>query len=248
MKTIWIVGGSTGIGRELAIQLALASYCVVVSARNTAKLEQLAERHNISEQLFTIQLDATDEGACQQVWQTINQRYGKVDWVFLNAAIYEPASVVPFEQRKWRDIAHTNIDVVLNPLATILAQSDLIPEQLFITTSLAGYRGLPKSGGYGMSKAALISLAESIQPELAALGCRVRLITPGFIDTQITAKNRFRMPAIISAEEAAQQIIKKINAKTFEIAFPWRFVIWIKLLRFLPYRWFFLITGRMVKK
>ncbi|MDE1465785.1 SDR family NAD(P)-dependent oxidoreductase [Spartinivicinus poritis] len=249
MKTVWIVGGSTGIGLELAVQLACLGHRVIVSARNTNNLVQLVEQRQVSvHMLTTLQLNATDQSACIKVWQEINQLYGKVDWVFLNAAVYEPAPVVPFDQSKWKNIVHTNIDVVLNPLAAILEQPGLIPEQLFITASLAGYRGLPKSGGYGMSKAALINLAESILPELAALGCRVRLVSPGFVSTRITAKNRFRMPALISAEEAARQIVKKVNANSFEITFPWRFVIWIKILRLLPYRWFFLITKRMVKQ
>ncbi|WP_163834636.1 SDR family NAD(P)-dependent oxidoreductase [Spartinivicinus ruber] len=249
MKTVWIVGGSTGIGLELAVQLACSGHRVIVSARNTSSLVQLIEqRDTLTDKLTTLQLNATDQSACIKVWQKINRLYGKVDWVFLNAAVYEPAPVIPFDQSKWKNIVHTNIDVVLNPLAAILEHPDFIPKQLFITASLAGYRGLPKSGGYGMSKAALINLAESIRPELAALDCRVRLISPGFVATRITAKNHFRMPALISVEEAAKQIIKKVNANSFEITFPWRFVIWIKILRLLPYRWFFLITKCMVKQ
>jgi short-subunit dehydrogenase len=104
-----------------------------------------------------------------------------------------------------------------------------------IVSSVAGYVGLPKALIYGASKAALINLAESLYGDLHPLGIGVYLVSPGFVDTPLTQKNDFRMPALISRETAARATLAGIAAGRFEIHYPKRFTRWLKLLRVLPY-------------
>jgi len=105
-----------------------------------------------------------------------------------------------------------------------------------IVSSVAGYVGLPKALIYGASKAALINFTESLYGDLRPQGIGVYLINPGFVDTPLTQKNRFAMPALMKAGDAARVTLDEIAAGAFEIHYPKRFTRWLKLLRLLPYR------------
>jgi len=115
---------------------------------------------------------------------------------------------------------------------------------LGIVASVAGYRGLPKALIYGASKAALINFTETLYLDLHPRGFGVYLINPGFVRTPLTDKNEFKMPHLISAEEAAASLIKGLDAGDFEIDFPKAFTRQLKLLRLLPYRWYFALIRR----
>jgi NAD(P)-dependent dehydrogenase (short-subunit alcohol dehydrogenase family) len=116
-----------------------------------------------------------------------------------------------------------------------------------IVSSVAGYRGLPKGLAYGPTKAALINLAETLYVDLRASGIGVSLINPGFVATPATAQNDFEMPALITASQAAAEILAGWRKGEFEIHFPKRFTRWMKTLRLLPYTAFFALTSRLVK-
>jgi len=111
--------------------------------------------------------------------------------------------------------------------------------------SVAGYRGLPNSLAYGPTKAALINLAETLYLDLRTQGIGVSLINPGFVDTPLTRQNEFKMPALITPEQAAQEILKGWARGEFEIHFPKRFTRWMKVLQLLPYPAFFAATRRL---
>jgi short-subunit dehydrogenase len=113
------------------------------------------------------------------------------------------------------------------------------PGHLSVISSVAGFRGLPKSLAYGPTKAALINLAEALYMDLHALGMGVSVINPGFVATPLTAGNDFTMPALITPEAAAAAIVQGWERGHFDIHFPKRFTRVMKLLRLLPYRWYF---------
>jgi short-subunit dehydrogenase len=115
---------------------------------------------------------------------------------------------------------------------------------LSLISSVAGYRGLPQSLAYGPTKAALIHLAEALYMDLAAQGIGVSVVNPGFVATPLTAQNTFEMPALISPAQAADAMLQGWSRGLFEIHFPKRFTRWLKLLRLLPYRWYFAIVHR----
>ena len=110
---------------------------------------------------------------------------------------------------------------------------------LSLISSVAGFRGLPKSLAYGPTKAALINLAETLYLDLHDLGIGVSVINPGFVATPLTAGNDFTMPALISPEVAAEAILQGWERGEFDIHFPKRFTRVMKLLRLLPYRLYF---------
>ncbi len=113
--------------------------------------------------------------------------------------------------------------------------------------SVAGYSGLPKALIYGPTKAALINLCESLYLDLHPRGIGVTLINPGFVDTPLTAGNKFKMPALISADAAAQAIIAGLERGVFEIHFPHRFTRWLKFLRILPYWLYMPMVGKATR-
>ncbi len=112
--------------------------------------------------------------------------------------------------------------------------------------SVAGYCGLPKSLAYGPTKAALINLAETLYLDLHDKGIGVSLVNPGFVKTPLTAQNDFKMPALISPEEAATAILEGWANGEFEIHFPKRFTRWMKAMQALPYGLFFSAIRRFV--
>ena len=113
-----------------------------------------------------------------------------------------------------------------------------------LISSVAGFRGLPKSLAYGPTKAALTNLAETLYLDLAPLGLGVSVVHPGFVQTPLTAQNRFEMPALITPDQAAAAMLSGWARGDFDIHYPKRFTRWMKLLRLLPYRAFFLAVRR----
>lgn len=116
---------------------------------------------------------------------------------------------------------------------------------LSLVASVAGWRGLPQSLAYGPTKAALINLAETLFLDLRPRGVAVSVINPGFVDTPLTENNDFRMPALLTPEQAASAILRGWERGVFEMHFPRRFTAWLKLMHMLPYRWYFALVHRM---
>ena len=143
-----------------------------------------------------------------------------------------------------------NLTGALHLLAAVVpgllasAQAGRAPH-LSLVASVAGWRGLPQSLAYGPTKAALINLAETLFLDLRPQGVGVSVVNPGFVDTPLTRQNDFTMPALLTPEQAAQAILRGWERGDFELHFPRRFTLWLKLLRVLPYRWYFPLVHRM---
>jgi short-subunit dehydrogenase len=105
---------------------------------------------------------------------------------------------------------------------------------IVITSSLTGFRGLPGSIGYTASKAATMSLAECMYADLRKTGVQVQVVNPGFIKTQLTDKNDFTMPFMMSPDAAAAQMFEHMNTDGFKKSFPWLFSMVFRLSQFLP--------------
>ncbi|OQX38005.1 MAG: hypothetical protein B0D91_05390 [Oceanospirillales bacterium LUC14_002_19_P2] len=245
---IWIIGGSTGIGRALALDLAQQGCTVAVSARNPENLVQLEKTsQSATWQLKGYPCDATKLQALQGCADQIFSQQGIPEAVILNAAIYDPLDAGTFSSEREWEVMRVNIHSVLNGLDICLNHFLAPPKQVLITVSPSGYRGLPGGGAYGASKAALINLAESMRPALARRGIQLRLISPGFVDTRLTRKNRFTMPALLTPQQASQRIIEGLKGNQFEIAFPKRLIWPLKLLSLLPASLWFRLTGGLQK-
>lgn len=240
---IWLIGASTGIGAVLARRLAAEGHRVIVSARSEDKLQSLAETPGIT----SLPLDVTDEEGFKVAAKRLQEQLGGIDLAILNAGDYSPMPLEDFDTRLFRDTFEVNTFGVIHGLAALLPiMQNQGGGRILVTASIAGYRGLPKAAPYNASKAAVISLCESLRPELKQQGISLRVINPGFVRTPLTDKNRFPMPFLITAEQAADAIMKELDKDNFEIAFPKRFAWLMKLLRLLPYRWYFGLVGKMV--
>ena len=243
--TAWITGASQGIGRALSLELARQGYRVFASARDSEDLRQLAA---LSPNIRLMPLDVSDAEAVAQAVATIEQHGDAIDLAILNAGIYRPVPgglAEPDVFRRHMEINYLGVVHCVCALApSMLARRQ---GQIAIMGSVAGYRGLPKAAAYGPSKAALINLAETLRLEFAGSGLDLRLISPGFVATRLTAQNDFQMPFLLSPEKAARRILRGLESRRFEIGFPWLFVAWMKLLRLLPYRLYLALAGRLVR-
>ncbi len=246
MKTIWITGASQGLGQSLVLAYAEQGYRVYASARNSAALQVLgSQADHLSGEVIAIPLDITEpQSVIAGVAKILQQQ--PLDRAILNAGTYIRQ---PIEHYNSIDLEYM---VKLNLVGTSHCIEALLPHllqqgagQIAIVASLAGYRGLPLSSGYGASKAGLINLAESLRLDLSPLGIDIRLINPGFIKTPLTDINEFTMPDIISAEKAAQIILDRLEKNTFEIRFPTRFAIIMAWLSHLPYGLYFGLIKRI---
>jgi len=250
-RTVWLVGASSGIGQALAAQLHALGANVIVSARSEAALQAFVSAHPGSHALA---LDASDRqavaSAMPEVLALASQKgaTGVLDLVVYCAAHYRAQRATSFDLDDALKHQQINVGGALHVLDVALPVfSRQRAGHLSLIASVAGYRGLPQSLAYGPTKAALINLAESLYLDLHPLGVGVSVINPGFVQTPLTAGNDFAMPAMLTPQEAASAIVQGWAKGRFEIHFPRRFTLWLKLLRHLPHRWYFpavrMITG-----
>ncbi|WP_222944390.1 SDR family NAD(P)-dependent oxidoreductase [Pseudomonas lurida] len=244
-RRVWVVGASSGIGAALATELLKAGARVAVSARSTDSLQALAHNHASA---IVAPLDIVDVEAWGSQYRAICDQVGGVDLIVFCAADYQ-------SQRSWEVTAASaartlavNLSSVYTGLATVLP--DMLARGsggVAIVASVAGYLGLPNASVYGPGKAALIYLAELLYLDLHPRGLDVYPINPGFVQTSLTAKNDFSMPALQTPHAAAQAIQRGLTRGAFEIHFPKRFTWAIKFFRMLPYRLRFIIMAKMLK-
>jgi len=250
-RTVWLVGASTGIGRATASALHARGAQVVVSARNEAALDAFVAAHPGA---TALPLDVTDATAVAAAARHLTGR-GRLDCVLYCAGHYHAMNATRLDLAdllRHNQINYLGALYVLDALVpTMLAQTlDATTGQrghISLVGSVAGYRGLPQSLAYGPTKAALINLAENLYLDLHSQGLGVSLINPGFVATPLTAQNAFKMPALISPEQAAQDILQGWARGDFEIHFPKRFTCWMKVLQLLPYTPFFAATRRLTQ-
>jgi len=240
---VWVVGASSGIGACLAAALLARGARVAVSARRVAELERMAALHD--GRALAVPLDVTDAAAVVPALQRVISAWGGIDLVVLCSGTHQPVRAWELDAAEARRLVDVNVNGVFNCLQPVVAQLLLQGAGgVAVVSSVAGYGGLPTALVYGATKAALINLAETLYLDLAPRGIGVYLINPGFVKTPLTDRNDFRMPALISAETAAGEIIAGFGRGDFEIHFPKRFTLWLKLLRLLPYRWYFALVRR----
>ena len=244
--TVWLVGASSGIGRAVAASLHAAGARVIVSARQADLLNDFAAQHPGAQPL---PLDVMDAQALQQAVRQIVRNHGRIDLCLYCAGYYQPMRAQQFSLDE--AMRHLDINYVgaLKLLQALLPQMLLQahqgqPGHISLVSSVAGYRGLPKSLAYGPSKAALSHLAEALYLDLSPEKIGVSVINPGFVATPLTAQNEFAMPALITADQAAQEILKGWARGEFEIHFPKRFTLWLKLLRHLGHGLYFRAVRR----
>jgi short-subunit dehydrogenase len=247
-KYIWVIGASSGIGAEVAKELADEGAHVALSARSEDDLKKL-EKELDGDGHIVAPLDVSDAKAVQMVADSLSEKWPRLDSVIFLAAIYSAHD----GKRKPLDFMHKMLDVniggAFNIVETVLPIFDKQGQgQIVLCGSVAGYRGLPNGQPYCATKAAIINYAESLKVELEPKNIDVKLISPGFVKTRLTDKNDFDMPMIIEADDAAEAIVEGLTKRSFEIHFPKKFTFIMKFLQLLPTPLYFMITRQMIKK
>ncbi|MGL4287807.1 MAG: SDR family NAD(P)-dependent oxidoreductase [Phreatobacter sp.] len=247
-RRAWVTGAGKGIGRAVALRLAGQGWIVAASARTEADLMTLAAAVPANAgHVVAYQLDMTDATAVAEAVARIEAELGPLDLVLLNAGTHRPISAGDFDLAALRQLVDVNLMGTAYGLAAVMPRfMARRAGQIAVVASVAGYRGLPTAAGYGATKAALINMCEALKPELDTAGVDLKLVCPGFVATPLTARNRFPMPFLITAEQAAGHILAGLGTGRFEIAFPWRMKLSMGLLRLLPDRLFFAISRHMV--
>ena len=233
LKIIWITGGSSGIGFATAKYYLKNNWNVVISSSNSEKLQNAKERlrnENNYANLHIAKCDITNQEEVKKTIIFIENEIGVIDTALLNAAAYSPNKNQEFDIQNYELLVDVNLKGTLYCLNILKDVMKNRGSTIAIVSSPIGYRGWPTSGAYGMTKAAQLNLAESLFFDFKKIGITIKVINPGFIDTEATRLNSFKMPFLKSAEFAAEKIYKGLV---------------VKILRILPYRIYFYLWKKM---
>ena len=218
-RKAWIIGASTGIGAAVADELAAKGWDVVRSSRSQGE----------------IRIDVSDDASVADAANRYQEAHGNFDLVLVMAGFWQRMSAKQFDLEVFKEHNNTNNVGLARCVAAVLPK--MINQNsgtLIGVSSVAGFRGLPGSSGYGPSKAAQINLLESLRTDLQDTNVLIQTVSPGFVKTPMTDVNTFPMPFIISADKAAKIIVKGIEKKKAEIVFPTPMAISMKLSRLVP--------------
>ncbi len=245
-KVIWITGASSGIGKALALKFANEGWQVAASARRENLLNEISV---LNENISSFPLDVTNKDNCKETFQLIKNKYQNIDICFFSTGTWDPKKEKEIDVDQMKKVMEVNFFGTLNCIKVV---ENYFREKnsghISIVSSIAGYRGLPNSTGYGASKAALNNLAESLYFDFGRYNVRVSLVSPGFIKTPMTDKNEFKMPFLKTTEFAADKIYKGlIHGSSFEIDFPKELTLILKFLKILPDWLYFKIIRKLTK-
>ena len=240
-KSVWLIGASSGIGQATAAALHAAGAKVFVTARNAESLKVFTAAHPGA---VALPLDVTDAEAVQCAAEAVLAT-GPLDLMLYCAGYYKELRASDYSVKEM--LQHNQVNYV----GAVLVLGAILPAMIArrsghvsLISSVAGYRGLPQGLAYGPTKAALINLAETLYVDLQDSHVGVSLVCPGFVETPLTAQNKFTMPALITPAQAASAILRGWAKGQFEIHFPKRFTAWMKLLALLPARLYFPIIRK----
>ncbi len=228
-KRYWLVGASEGLGRALAHRLHRAGASVIVSARSRDRLDELVGE--LGERARAVTVDVADMAVVEKAVAEV----GQIDGVVYLAGVYWPMKATEWDNDKAAMMGEINYlgasRVVGAVMPGMVAQGH---GHIVLTGSLSGFRGLPGAIGYSASKAGIMALAESMHCDLRDGPIRVQVGNPGFIKTQLTDKNDFRMPFLMTPEEAAEEMFALMNSRVFKRSFPRLFSWLFRGSQFLP--------------
>ena len=225
-----ITGASSGIGEALARYYASDEVILGLISRRAV------DARAFSRKTISYAVDVTDEAALAAAAQDFIRNFGPPDLVIANAGISTGTEGSDLRDVvKLKKVLDTNVAGLAATLAAFApAMREAGRGTLAGIASVAGFRGLAGNGAYSASKAAAIAWMESLRAELYGSGVSVVCVCPGYIDTPMTRVNRFRMPFLLSADEAARRIARVIAAKRRLAVIPWQMALVSVLLRVMP--------------
>lgn len=244
-KVAWILGGGSGLGAETAKGLVGRGWTVAISGRRTEPLDALAQSHGA----HPYPLDVTDRDAVSATVERIAADLGSIDLMVFSVARKQTTRPGDYGYDSYARVIDTNLLGAMRVIEPVIRQMRRQGGgEIALISSVAGYFGLPRAAAYSSGKAAMIALAETMRTELVQDNIAVRVICPGFVKTDFTARNDFPMPFLMEADEAGRRIVSGLlDSQRFEIAFPRRFVVILKAMRMLPYPVFFWVMERLAR-
>lgn len=244
----WITGASTGMGRALALILAREGYSVAATARSQDKLAQLAAEAagmKLKGVIVPYPGDVTDEKAMAATVDAIEATSGPITLAVFNAGNYWPNNGHRLSAENFVKTYAINVFGFAYGLVPVVERFKQRGRgHIAVVSSVSGYGGLPMASAYGSSKAAVINMAEALKFDFDRMNIRIQLINPGFIDTPLTEKNEFPMPALMPVDKAVQRIAQGLKTGGFELTFPRRFTWFLKAINLLPYPLYFPLVAR----
>ncbi len=228
-----VTGASSGIGAALVRELHRKGWRVGLLARREDLLRELCQE--LGQGAAFAPADVTDSQGLQAAMSHLEQELGACDLLVANAGIAIVTSARKFDIGAYKRLVRVNYEGAVNAMGAVLpGMLSRGRGRLAAISSLAAWRGMPNSGGYCASKAALSTLMETMRIELSSRGIGVSVVHPGFVDTRITQANKFHMPFLMSPQQAARRIVRGLEKGRAEINLPWQTVIMVRLLRAMP--------------
>lgn len=246
-KVIFLTGASSGIGEGIATALAKKGAILGLLARREDLLAELAGKcEAVGGTARALPADVVDSDAVHGAANRLREEFGHIDILIANAGIggnddatrnYEPASV--------KRVLDINLLGAVNAIHAVVPQMlERGSGQLVAVSSLAGFRGLPKSAAYSASKAGMTAFFESVRLDVQDKGISVTIIQPGFIKTPLTAGRHNKMPFLMELEDAIPHFINTIEKKKKFAAFPWQLAAIVHAGKFMPAWMYDRIAGR----
>lgn len=236
-KIVFLTGASSGIGEALALAIAKQGATVGLLARRKELLEDLAARCDTAGgQARVFAADVTDDAAVRAAADALRTEFGHIDIMIANAGVSgKNKETREFRSEAVRKVIDINFMGAVNSVAAVLPQMlERGQGHLVAVSSLAGVRGLRKSGAYSASKAAMTAFFESVRLDCLGTGVDVTIIQPGFIKTPLTSGRKNKMPFLMELDDAVPLFLRAIEKKKKFAAFPWQLAAIVKAGRIFP--------------
>ena len=233
----WITGGSTGIGRQLALDLAREGWTVAVTSRVEDPIEPVIEAAaGLPGRILPFYCDVTDETGMAAAVDAIENEAGPIMLAIFNAGVYIPIHGEALDLANFRKTYEANIFGVLHGLVPAVERMKQRNRgHVVVMGSVTAYFGWPTLAAYGATKAALNNMADALRYDFEKMNIRIQIANPGFVDTALAAKNKYLMPALMPVDKASRRIVKAINSGGHEATLPWRLTWFLKLMRAWPH-------------
>jgi len=235
-KVVLITGASSGIGRGLALELARRGARLGLLARRADELNRIVSEIEASDGIaIPLPSDVTDVDAVSKAVAELREALGPIDVLIANAGIGGSKGADKLSAADVAKVINVNVIGVANSTTAVIPEMVARGQgQLVIISSLAAYRGLPKSAAYCASKAAVSAFAESLRVDLQSSGIDVTIIHPGFIKTPLTEGRHAQMPWLMELDDAVKKMVRAIAARKKSYAFPWQLATIVRACMVLP--------------
>lgn len=233
----WITGGSTGIGRQFALDLAAEGWTVAITSRREDPIEPVIEAAaGLPGKVLAFYCDVTDEPGMAATVDAIEKEAGPIVLALFNAGVYIPMHGEALDLANFRKTYEVNLFGVLHGLIPVVDRMRKRSRgHVVLMGSVTAYFGWPTLAAYGATKAALNNMADALRYDFEKMNIRIQIINPGFVDTPLAKKNIHLMPALMPVEKASRRMMKAIRSGGYETTFPWRLTWGLKFLRAWPH-------------